>query len=52
MAANLTASNLGADLYLVGEFLPWDSPHQDASTTLRRDGEIVEFDDSGYRHFT
>lgn len=40
-AANLTASNLGADLFLVGEFLPWSSPHDQASVTLRRDGEIV-----------
>ena len=40
-AANLTAGNLGADLFLVGEFLPWDSPHENASVTLRRDGEMI-----------
>ena len=40
-ASNLVLSNLGADLYIVGEFLPWDSPHQGAKATLRRNGEVV-----------
>ena len=40
-APNLTASNLGADLFLVGEFMPWDSPHTDASVTLSCNAEVV-----------
>ncbi len=40
-AANLVVSNLGADLFLVGEFLPWDSPHSDVVATLRRGDEVV-----------
>ena len=26
---------------MVGEFLPWDSPHTDVTATLKRDGEVV-----------
>lgn len=40
-AANLVLSNLGADLFLVGDFMPWDSPHTDVTATLTRDGETV-----------
>ena len=40
-APNLVVGNLGADLFLVGEFLPWDSPHSDVTATLTRDGEVV-----------
>lgn len=40
-AANLVVGNLGADLFLVGDFLPWDSPHGDVTATLTRDGEVV-----------
>ena len=38
---NLVAGNLGADLFVVGDFLPWDSPHADVTATLMRDGELV-----------
>ena len=40
-AANLVLSNLGADLYLVGDLMPWDSPHSDVTATMTRDGETV-----------
>lgn len=40
-AANLVLSNLGADLFLVGDFMPWDSPHTDVTATMTRDGETV-----------
>ena len=40
-APNLVFSNLGADLFLVGDFLPWDSRHQGVRATLSRDGEVV-----------
>ncbi len=40
-AANLVFSNLGADLFLVGEFLPWDSPHGDVTAVLKRGDEVV-----------
>ena len=40
-ASNLVVGNLGADLFLVGDFLPWDSPHSDVTATLKRDGEVV-----------
>ena len=40
-ASNLVVGNLGADLFLVGDFLPWDSPHSDVNATLARNGEVV-----------
>ena len=40
-ASNLVLSNLGADLFLVGEFLPWGSQHEGITATLRRDGDVV-----------
>ena len=40
-APNLVVGNLGADLFLVGDFLPWDSLHSDVTATLSRNGEVV-----------
>ncbi|MCI5045281.1 MAG: hypothetical protein MRY72_11345 [Aquisalinus sp.] len=40
-AANLVACNLGADLYLIGEPVSWDSSFNDVSVSLSRDGEVV-----------
>ena len=40
-ASNLVVGNLGADLYLVGDFLPWDSPHSGVTATLKRNGDVV-----------
>jgi len=42
IAANLVASNLGADVYLVGDFQPWaDGTFSALSAILTRDGEEV-----------
>lgn len=40
-ASSLVLSNLGADLFLVGEFLPWESPHREASAILRHGDTVV-----------
>lgn len=40
-AASLVASNLGADLYMVGEFAPWDDAFAELTVTLTRDGDVV-----------
>lgn len=40
-AANLVACNLGADRYVVGEFIPWQAEFNDIALTLKRDGEVV-----------
>jgi 2-keto-4-pentenoate hydratase len=40
-AANLVACNLGADRYVVGEFIPWQAEYNDIALTLKRDGEVV-----------
>lgn len=40
-APSLVASNLGADLYMTGAFLPWDESLNDVSVELKRDGEVV-----------
>lgn len=40
-AANLVACNLGADLHIVGEQVPWDPRFNDTTAILRHDGETV-----------
>ncbi|MGI9345428.1 MAG: hypothetical protein ACR2PW_04100, partial [Gammaproteobacteria bacterium] len=40
-AANLVASNMGADLYIVGDRLPWSANLQEIAMVLRRDGVVV-----------
>lgn len=40
-AANLVACNLAAELFIVGEFIPWSGAFADLSMQLKRDGEKV-----------
>lgn len=40
-ASNLVACNLGADLYVVGEFLPWDEAFNNTSMVLRKNNDVV-----------
>ena len=40
-AANLTLCNLGADLFVVGEFKEWRDEYNDLPITLSRDGATV-----------
>ena len=40
-AANLVLSNLGADAYIVGRFVPWEPSYDSATCTLRRNTKIV-----------
>jgi len=37
----LVASNLGAELFLVGDMVPWEEYHQNLSVELARDGTVV-----------
>lgn len=39
--ANLVIANLGADLIVVGDFLPWESLGGDVAAVLIREGEVV-----------
>lgn len=40
-APNLVACNLGADLYVVGDFVPWDDQYNDLSMSLSRGDETL-----------
>ena len=40
-AANLVLCNLGADAYIVGDFLPWAPPYDNVSVTLKRGAEVL-----------
>lgn len=40
-ASSLVLCNLGADLFVVGDFLPWNAPHQDVTGVLSRNGDAV-----------
>lgn len=40
-AESLVASNLGADLYMLGEFAPWDDDFAELRVTLTCDGRVV-----------
>lgn len=40
-AESLVASNLGADLYMLGEFAPWDDDFAELTVTLTCDGAVV-----------
>ncbi len=40
-AANLVMCNLGADLFVVGEFKPWDPAFDDLAVTLVKDGGLM-----------
>ena len=40
-ASNLVASNLGADAYIIGDFVPWDDGFEDLKATLLCDGDKV-----------
>ncbi len=40
-APNLVACNLGADLFVVGDFRPWTSVREDMTATLSHNGETV-----------
>lgn len=40
-AENLVLCNLGADLIIVGEFLPWDTAHPQVQAKMQRDSEDI-----------
>ncbi len=40
-AASLITCNLGADLYIVGDFQPWNERFSDTQITLHRDGSVL-----------
>jgi 2-keto-4-pentenoate hydratase len=40
-AESLVASNLGADLYMLGDFAPWDDDFAELTVTLTCDGTVV-----------
>lgn len=40
-AANLVLSNLGAELFIVGEFLPWERAGEEISVSLWRGSDVV-----------